>query len=326
MKLFLSYASENRRAAEEIALALKADGHEVFFDAAKLAGGENYHQVIREQIAETDLLVFLITPDSVQPGSYTLSELRMAEERWTSPSGHVVPVMLEPTAMASIPAYLTAVTILEPRGNAAAEITDRVNQLRMRRSPFVWSGVAIGVILVAVVLALWFRGQTNDTVTSKKFVSSIAESDFVTAFVMPEGYVERVEYQLDPTARFPADRGDVVRLERLAFGRLSDGSKAFSVRLSVNNTTDLPITLDLTTRFFELVDDRGQKAELLYFCCESIGETLGPGQQRRLDLIYRSVPGWEGKETTPGKINLRVFGLSPVVRATWSFRPLATAA
>jgi len=39
---------------------LKADGHDVFFDGAKLAGGENYHHVIREQIAETDL-VFLIS-------------------------------------------------------------------------------------------------------------------------------------------------------------------------------------------------------------------------------------------------------------------------
>jgi TIR domain len=323
VKLFLSYASENRKAAEEIALALKADGHEVFFDAAKLEGGENYHQVIREQIAETDLLVFLITPDSVQAGSYTLSELRMAEERWASPAGHVVPVLLEPTPMAGIPAYLRAVTILEPRGNAAAEIAARVKLLR-RRKPLVWGGVAVGVTIVGVFLAVWFHGQTSGT--GKKFVSSIAESDFVSAFVMPERSVERVEYQLDPTARFAADRGDVVRLERLAFGRLSDGSKAFSVRLSVNNTTDSPILLDLTTRFFELVDDRGQQAELLYFCCEATGETLGAGQQRRLDLIYRSVSGWEGKETTPGKINFRVFGLSPVVRATWSFRPLATAA
>jgi hypothetical protein len=58
--LFLWYASANRPRAGEIAWALKADGHDVFFDGAKLAGGENYHHVIREQIAETDL-VFLIS-------------------------------------------------------------------------------------------------------------------------------------------------------------------------------------------------------------------------------------------------------------------------
>lgn len=170
------------------------------------------------------------------------------------------------------------------------------------------------------------RSHERGAGSGKKFTSTIAESDFVSAFIMPRDSVERVEYSLDPTARFPVDRGDVVRLERLAFGRLSDGAKAFSVRLSVNNTTDQPILLDLTPRFFELADDHGRQAELLYFCCEATGDTLGPGQQRQIDLIYRSAPGWEGKETTPGMIHFRISGLLPVVRATWSFRPLATAA
>ena len=143
---------------------------------------------------------------------------------------------------------------------------------------------------------------------------------------MPAHAIERTEYTLDPTARFPTDRGDVVQLERLAFGKLSDGTKAFNVRVSVTNTTDQPILLDLTPRFFELVDDRGRQAELLYFCCEAHGDSLGPGEQRQIQLIYRSAQGWEGKETTPGMIHFRISGLLPVVRATWSFRPLATAA
>ncbi len=326
MHLFLSYASENRPRAEEIALALKTDGHDVFFDGAKLAGGENYHHVIREQIADADLLLFLISPDSVRAGSYTLTELRMAEDRWASPAGHVVPVLLEPTAMSSIPAYLRAVTIFEPKGNAAAEIAAHVNRLTQRRRPLVWGSIAAAVVAVAVGLVVWIQGQTAGTGTAKPFVSTITQSDFVSAFVLPDGAVERTEYTLDPTTRFPADRGDVVRLERLAFGRLNDGSKAFSVRVSVNNTTDQPILLDLTPRFFELADDRGRQAQLLFFCCEAKGDTLGPGQQRQIDLIYRSAPGWEGKETTPGMIHFRISGLLPLVRATWSFRPLATAA
>jgi hypothetical protein len=157
-------------------------------------------------------------------------------------------------------------------------------------------------------------------------VSKIAEADFVSAFVFRPDLVERTEYTLDPTSRFPADRGDVVRLERLAFGKLADGTSAFSVRVSVNNVTDAPIQLDLTPRFFELADDRGRRAELLFFCCEAKGALLGLREQRQLHLIYRSEPGWEGKETTPGGIHFRVSGLLPVVRATWSFRPLATAA
>jgi hypothetical protein len=325
MHIFLSYASENRPRAEEIALALKADGHEVFFDSAKLSGGENYHQVIRAQVAEADLLVFLISPDSIRAGAYTLSELRMAEERWASPAGHIVPVMLEPTALASIPAYLRAVSIFEPKGNAAAEIAAHVARLARRRRPWLRAAVVLASAAIAIGggVALYRPAPGPD---AKPFVSKIAESDFVTAFVISEPGLERGEYLLDPTARFPADRGDVVQLERLAFGRLADGTKAFSMTVSVHNTTDQPILLDLSPRFFELVDDRGRRAELLYFCCEARGDTLPSGERRQMRLIYLSAPGWEGKETTPGMIHFRISGLLPVVRATWSFRPLATAA
>jgi hypothetical protein len=323
MHIFLSYASENRPRAEEIALSLKADGHDVFFDSAKLSGGENYHQVIREQIDAADLLVFLISPDSVQAGAYTLSELRMAEERWASPAGHVIPVMLEPTPLASVPAYLRAVTIFQPKGNAAAEIAAHVARLGRVGRRWQWVAAAVGLGVVAVGAGAWLYLPAPD---HKAFASKIAESDFVTGFVMPEHVVKRTDYELDPAGRFPADRGDVVQLDRLAFGRVSDGAKGFSVKVSVINTTDQPILLDLTPRFFELVDDRGRPAELLYFCCEARGETLVPGERRQMHLIYRSVPGWEGKETTPGMIHFRISGLLPVVRATWSFRPLAMAA
>lgn len=325
MHVFLSYASENRPRAEEIALALKGDGHGVFFDRAELTGGERYHQVIREQIAQTDLLVFLITPDSVRPGSYTLTELRMAEERWPSPAGRVVPVLLEPTPMSSIPAYLRAVTFFEPKGNAPAEVAAHVARLARRRKPLLWTAAAAALLAVAVGVAVWLEAP-GPAAPGKPFVSKIAESDFVTAYVMPPDMIERTEYSLDPTARFPADRGDVVRLERLAFGRLSDGSKGFSIKVSVTNTTGQPIVLDLTPRFFELVDDRGRQAELLYFCCEARGDTLGSGAQRELVLIYRSGQGWEGKETIPGRIHFRIFGLLPLARGVWSFRPLAAAA
>jgi hypothetical protein len=324
--LFLSYASENRPRAEEIALALQADGHEVFFDSAQLSGGENYHQVIREQIAEADLLLFLISPASVRAGAYTLTELRMAEERWASPAGHVVPVLIEATPMSNIPAYLRAVTIFEPRGNAAAEVAAHLHRLARRRRPLLWGAAAAVVLVLAVCLALWLHGQRNMAGSGKQFVSKITASDFVSAFVIPGRELERSEYALDPTSRFPADRGDVVQLERLAFGKLSDGGKAFNVLVSVNNTTDQPILLDLTPRFFELADDQGRQAELLYFCCDAHGETLSPGEKRQIQLIYRLLPGWEGKETNAGMIHFRVSGLLPVVRATWSFRPLATAA
>ena len=326
VRLFLSYASEDRPRAEEIALALKADGHEVFFDATELRGGESYHQVLRERMAESDRLLFLISPWSVELGSYTLTELRLASDRWPSPSGRVVPVLLRPTPMEAIPAYLRAVTILEPKGNAAAEVAAHVHRLAER--PRAWRWFAAVLVAVAVAGGAWWIAgrRVGNGEDRKPFVSTIAESDFVTFFVMDADHLQRDEYALDPASPFPAGGGDVVRLERLAFGRLTDGAKAFSIRVAIANTTGQPIHLDLTPRFFELADDRGRRAELLFFCCETQKDMLSPGQSRSVHLVYRSAPGWEGKETTPGLIHFRITGLLPVVRASWSFRPLATAA
>lgn len=323
MDIFLSYASEDRPQAEEIALALRNDGHEVFFDRTQLEGGEHYHQVIRDRLATTDLLVFLITPKSVEVGGYALSELRNAQARWPSPMNRVVPVLLEATPMESVPTYLKAVTLFEAKGNVAAELTAHVHRFNQQRRRRRWvSGAGLlSALVVAVAMGIYVN---RDPTADPPFHSSIQDSDFVSYFVM-DGVV-RDEYMLDPTARFPTDRGDVVQLERLAFGELPDRRKAFSVRVSVTNYSDDPIQLDLTPRFFALIDDQGQQAELLFFCCEARGDLLPPKQQRVVHLIYSAAPGWEGKETTPGMIHFRISGLLPVVRATWSFRPLATAA
>ncbi len=74
MKIFLSYASEDRALAEDIQLALAGAGHEVFFDRQSLPAGGDYHQRIRAAVNGTDLFVFLISPDSIDAGGYALTE------------------------------------------------------------------------------------------------------------------------------------------------------------------------------------------------------------------------------------------------------------
>jgi hypothetical protein len=109
MDIFISYASEQRAVAEEIALSLRGEGHQAFFDRAELPEGDAYNARIREAIRACDLLIFLVSPESVSEGRYTLTELRFAEERWRSPAGRVLPVMARPTDTAAIPASLRAV-------------------------------------------------------------------------------------------------------------------------------------------------------------------------------------------------------------------------
>jgi hypothetical protein len=129
MNIFLSYASEDRSTAEAIAFSLRDRGHEVFLDRDGLRVGEGFDKSIEQAVNKSNIFIFLISPQSVAEGRYTLTELTFARQKWPSPSGHVLPVRVRTTSRDQIPSYLKAVTILEPHGNVAAETSAKVNQM-----------------------------------------------------------------------------------------------------------------------------------------------------------------------------------------------------
>jgi len=122
MQVFLSYARVHEAVAEEVSLALRVEGHGVFFDRTSLPAGEGFHRLIREHLEAADKLVFLVSPASVCSGSYALTELRLAQEKWPNPDGRILPVIVETTPFTAMPAYLRANTVLRPVGNVAAEV------------------------------------------------------------------------------------------------------------------------------------------------------------------------------------------------------------
>jgi nucleoid-associated protein YgaU len=122
LKIFLSYATAQRAAADDIAHRVQAAGHDVFFDREDLPPGQSYDDRIRGAIEGCDLFVFLVAPESVASGHYTRTELKIASRRWPTPGWHVLPVEVAPTPLADVPAYLRALTILQPEGNTAAEV------------------------------------------------------------------------------------------------------------------------------------------------------------------------------------------------------------
>jgi hypothetical protein len=122
MTVFVSYAHKQRSIAEEIIQALRARGHDVFFDRDTLDPGVDYGAAIQKAIETCDLFIFLISPDALRDRKYARTELKFAKARWKNPSGKVLPVMVKPTLDSRIDAYLRAVTILYPQGNVAAEV------------------------------------------------------------------------------------------------------------------------------------------------------------------------------------------------------------
>ena len=150
MRIFLSYAAQDRDLAETLALALRAQGHALFFDRTELPPGEEYDVRIRRAIEKSQLLVFLLSPDSVDPGSYTLTELSITQRVWPHPAGRVLPVVIRPVPLDQVPPYLKAVTFFEPEGNLAASVADMVHRIALGHRRQLVGIVMKSVVAVAV--------------------------------------------------------------------------------------------------------------------------------------------------------------------------------
>jgi TIR domain-containing protein len=126
----------------------------VFLDTEDLPAGADYQTRIEGAIGRCALFCFLISPQSVAPKRFTLSEVNIARRRWPNPTGRVLPVMVEPVPMDSVPAYLRAVSILQPEGDLVADVLTAVSTMR----PVQWwrSPAAIGAaaLVIAVIAGI----------------------------------------------------------------------------------------------------------------------------------------------------------------------------
>lgn len=161
---------------------MRDEGDSLFFDRFDLPPGEAYDGRIQEAIASCDLFVFLITPQAVSRGTYTLAEVSIAERASAHKEIRVLPVMVARTEFAAIPPFLRGVTVLEPKGDIAAETLALIGEIRddverrttssrtnrsarddsVRgaatgfRSQVLWAvAVVLGLVLAAMGIALW---------------------------------------------------------------------------------------------------------------------------------------------------------------------------
>lgn len=133
MRVFLSYASEDRPIAEQIQLALAGDKNKIFFDSQSLVPGGDYNAHILKAINDSDVFIFLISKYSIEKGCYCLTELNFARGKWPHPKDRVIPVMLSHVEFEQIPNYLRAVTIYQPEGNIPAEVLSIVLNIKASR-------------------------------------------------------------------------------------------------------------------------------------------------------------------------------------------------
>ncbi|MCZ4306740.1 CHAT domain-containing protein [Zoogloeaceae bacterium G21618-S1] len=136
MNIFLSYASDYREIADDMCCRLQAAGHEVFFDREDLPAGASFDDRIREAIDACELFIFLVSPAAVADGHYTRTELKIVSRKWPTPGWHVLPVVVTPTPLDTIPAYLRALTLMQAEGNLTAEVVLEVQErVRQHAAP-----------------------------------------------------------------------------------------------------------------------------------------------------------------------------------------------
>ena len=166
MRIFLSYASQDQEQAKSIYLALRDQGHKVFFDRADLPAGEEYHNRIRAAVEKSSLFLILISPDAIDSGSYTLTELAIAEKA----SVKILPVMLRKMDIEKLPASIKAVTFLETDGSlpgfVAAEVHRIAGEWRWKRLKYATLAAAV-LVLVSIGLFYGLKARSRTTVHGK---------------------------------------------------------------------------------------------------------------------------------------------------------------
>src|SRR5215472_4614849 len=132
--VFLSYATEDRKAAQSVRDALQTYGLEVWYDESGLDGGDAWDQKIRRQIRECNFFMPLISAQTdARPEGYFRREWRLAVERthdMADDHTFLLPVVIDDTtqARARVPEKFLAVQWTRApggQGTTALEIVCR---------------------------------------------------------------------------------------------------------------------------------------------------------------------------------------------------------
>lgn len=156
--VFICYASEDKVLAEVIQLSLLGEGYQVFFDEQSLPPGADYQAMIKAAIYQCNVFVFIGSPASIAQGRFTLTELKLARERWPSPVNRVLPVVTSGVTPKDLPLYLQAATVMNVSGNAAFEVRSAVARMirtqRHKHPRRLALTIAIGSIAFTLSIAI----------------------------------------------------------------------------------------------------------------------------------------------------------------------------
>ena len=132
MRLFLSYAREDREVVDQLSADLRSLGHTVWIDS-RFAGGQPWWDEILRQIRDADVVVAAVSP------AWCASRVRRREAEYAlSLRKTVLPVSIRAVDMESIPLELAELQLVpySPADPAAARsLTAAARRLRGSSGP-----------------------------------------------------------------------------------------------------------------------------------------------------------------------------------------------
>lgn len=257
-KVFLSYASDDRKLARDIQARLRQHGHDVFFDEDTLKPSDGYDRMIRDRIAKSDVMVFLCSRASLSEGRYTLTELEMAQRLWANPEGRVLPVLIGDITFDDLPSYIKGLSAYRYKGDPVTEVTHLAEEMvsTRRRKKRMSVGAALGALAVAVILILLVvnrtDGETGATATAE---APRADSPApATEAAAPAG--PQMDESL-PLITITAPMRSAMRDHASFDAQGSVRSVCPTGRFNVYNTTDSPLPLRVAVAYSDVSEDVG---------------------------------------------------------------------
>ena len=124
MKIFISYSSKDREAADFIAEQLRVRGADIFIDYQRLVGGEDFIEQLAAEIESCDSIIFVLSEHSAE-SRWVRKEIQYADHY----EKRIVPVALD---NATIPRALFFLTTIQ-RIELAGWENDRQNSKGLRQ-------------------------------------------------------------------------------------------------------------------------------------------------------------------------------------------------
>jgi hypothetical protein len=112
MKVFLSYAHADRTLAQKVAEGLKRKGFDVWENLIDIFPGENWADKIGQALRESEAMVVLLTPDSLN-SPYVNSEINYALGS-KAYKGRLIPVVVgSPDSLPDLPWILKRLQMIQ---------------------------------------------------------------------------------------------------------------------------------------------------------------------------------------------------------------------